>query len=122
MVENETEKTAEEAAPQGPQVVGAELFARAADPVQAAPPGTVLVLPGPKPVYLNKAGALAWFDLEIARSRAKVHDPEYIDEKQGAVERLTFLQEERAKLAAAKTLPPPRKAEDLAHPATPPPE
>lgn len=103
-------------APEEPQAVGAELFEEAADPAATAPPGTVLVLPGPKPVYLNKQGALAWFDREIERSRRKVQDPDY-GENFGAMARMTYLQEERAKIANAKTPPKPRSVTELAHPA-----
>lgn len=109
--EKSTQETVQE-----PQAVGADIFEEQ-QIVAQAPPGTVIILPGPKPVYLNKEGALAWLDRQIARSRAKVHDPNYVDEKQGAVERLAYLMAERDKLANARGQVPVRLASDFAHPA-----
>lgn len=98
--------------------IGAEAFESKIDPVAAAPEGTVLVLPGPKPVYLNKDGALAWFDREIERCRRKASDPDY-GENLGAVTRLQYLADERAKVEAAKGTIKPRTIGELAHPESP---
>lgn len=104
--------------PDEPKAVGAEIFARQQDPVVNAPEGTVLVLPGPRPVYLNKDGALAWIDLQIERCRRKASDPDY-GENLGAVTRLQYLMKEREKLDAARGKIRPRLVDELAHPETP---
>lgn len=114
-----TETPEKDAQSKPEETVGAEVFDAAPEVITAAPEGTVIVLPGPVPVYLNLQGALAWIDREIARAEKKAQDPDY-GENMGAMSRVRYLREERDKLAAAKGKIKPRLAGDFAHPEVPP--